>query len=116
MNSALSNLAISLPMARLFSSPKRHRGCFTGLNFGSMFMLCSASSLGTPFMLAGCQAKMSLFSWRNSTSAFLFGIQVRPNGDGLGGIAYHKFHRLGLDGGLERKSGVGDLLLRRGHL
>ena len=48
--------------------------------------------------------------------AFLFGIQVRPNGGGLGGIAYHKFHRLGLDGGLERRSGVGDLLLRHGHL
>ena len=48
--------------------------------------------------------------------AFLFRIQVHPNGDGLGGIAYHKFHRLGLDGGLERRSGVGDLLLLRGHL
>ena len=43
--------------------------------------------------------------------AFLFGIQVRPNGGGLGGIAYHKFHRLGLDGGLERRSGVGDMFL-----
>src|SRR3954471_9877393 len=48
--------------------------------------------------------------------AFLFGIQVRPNGGGLGGIAYHKFHRLGLDGGLECWSGVGNLFLRRGHL
>lgn len=43
--------------------------------------------------------------------AFLFGIQVRPNGGGLGGIAYHKFHRLGLDGGLECWSGVGNLFL-----
>src|SRR3954464_5489822 len=49
-------------------------------------------------------------------SAFLFGIQVRPNGGGLGGIAYHKFHRLGLDGGLECWSGVGNLFLRCGHL
>ena len=48
--------------------------------------------------------------------AFLFGIQVRPNGGDLGGIAYNKFQRLGLDGGLERRSGVGDLLLRRRHL
>ena len=47
--------------------------------------------------------------------AFLFGIQVCPDGGDLGGIAYHKFHRLGLDGGLECRSGVGDLLLRRGH-
>src|SRR3954471_21279776 len=59
-------------MARLFSSPKRHRGCFTGLHFGSIFKLCSASSLGTPFMSAGYQAKMSLFSWRNSTSALSY--------------------------------------------
>ena len=29
--------------------------------------------------------------------AFLFGIQVRPNGDGLGGIAYHKFHQANRD-------------------
>ena len=33
--------------------------------------------------------------------AFLFGIQIRPNGGGLGGIAYHKFHQVGFDGGLE---------------
>ena len=38
--------------------------------------------------------------------AFLFGIQVRPNGGDLGGIAYHKFHRLGLDGGLEAESEI----------
>ena len=35
---------------------------------------------------------------------------------GLGGIAYHKFHRLGLDGGLECWGGVRDLLLRHRHL
>ena len=54
------------------SSPKRRRGCFTSLHFGSMFKLCSISSLGTPFMSAGCQAKMSLFSRRNSTSALSY--------------------------------------------
>src|SRR4051812_29414553 len=47
--------------------------------------------------------------------AFLFRVQVRPNGGGLGGIAYHKFHRLGLDGGLECWGGVRNLFLRRGH-
>src|SRR3954470_21738007 len=72
INLALSNLAISLPMARLFSSPKRRKGCFTGLHFGSMFKLCSASSLGTPFMSVGCQVNMSLFSRRNSTSALSY--------------------------------------------
>src|SRR3954464_4107908 len=102
-------------MARLFSSPKLRRGCFTGLHFGSMFKLCSASSLGTPFMSAGCQAKMSLFSQRNSTSVLSYlGSRFVPMTVTFGGIAYHKFHRLGLNGGLERRSGVGDLLLRRG--
>src|SRR3954464_8760183 len=47
---------------------------------------------------------------------FLFGIQVRPNGGGLGGIAYHKFHRLGFDGGLESWGGVRNLLLRHRNL
>src|SRR4051812_43038463 len=47
---------------------------------------------------------------------FLFDIQVRPNGGGLRGIAYHKFHQLGFYGVLEGWGGVRNLLLRRRHL
>ena len=42
---------------------------------------------------------------------FLFRVQVRPNGGGLGGIAYHKLHRLGFDGDLEGGIRVRNLLL-----
>src|SRR4051794_12843166 len=44
--------------------------------------------------------------------SFLFRVQVHPNGRGLGGIAYHKFHQLGLNGGLEGGIRVRNMLLR----
>ena len=73
MNPAASNLAISCPIAFLFSEEKRLRDSFTGLAFGSTRNLCSANSLGTPGMSDGFHAKMSQFSRRklmSSTSYF----------------------------------------------
>ena len=73
MNPAANNLAISCPMAFLFSVEKRLRDSFTGRAFGSTRSLCSANSLGTPGMSDGFHAKMSQFSRRklmSSTSYF----------------------------------------------
>jgi hypothetical protein len=42
------------------------------LESGIICRACSASSLGTPVMSDGCHAKMSRFSWRNSTSALSY--------------------------------------------
>jgi hypothetical protein len=44
----------------------------TGFALGSMFSACSTSSLGTPGMSEGHQAKISQRSWRNSTSALSY--------------------------------------------
>jgi hypothetical protein len=44
----------------------------TGLAFGSTLSACSTSSLGTPVMSKGHQAKISQRSWRNSTSALSY--------------------------------------------
>src|SRR3954464_15193571 len=71
MNPAANNLAISCPIAFLFSEEKRLRDSLTGRAFGSTRSLCSANSLGTPGMSDGFHAKISQFSWRklmNSTS------------------------------------------------
>src|SRR3954463_16499203 len=73
MNPAARNLAISCPIAFLFSEEKRLRDSFTGLAFGSTHNLCSANSLGTPGMSDGFHTKMSQFSRRklvSSTSYF----------------------------------------------
>src|ERR1043165_777518 len=73
MNPAASSLAISCPIAFLFSEEKRLRDSFTGLAFGSTRNLCSANSLGTPGMSDGFHAKISQFSRRKlmrSTSYF----------------------------------------------
>jgi hypothetical protein len=48
------------------------QGCLTGLAFGSTFSECSTSSLGTPGMSTGHQAKISQRSWRNLTSALSY--------------------------------------------
>src|SRR4051812_27963979 len=69
MNPAANNLAISCPMAFLFSEENRRRESFTGLAFGSTCNLCLANSLGTPGMSAGFHAKMSKFSRRKLTSS-----------------------------------------------
>src|ERR1041384_644141 len=73
MNPAASNLAISCPIAFLFSEEIRLRDSLTGRAFGSTRNLCSANSLGTPGMLDGFHAKTSQFSRRklmSSTSYF----------------------------------------------
>jgi hypothetical protein len=44
----------------------------TGFAFGSTFSACSTSSLGTPGMSEGHQAKISHCSRRNSTSALSY--------------------------------------------
>jgi hypothetical protein len=44
----------------------------TGFALGSMFSTCSTSSLGTPGMSEGHQAKISQRSRRNSTSALSY--------------------------------------------
>src|ERR1041384_2059631 len=69
MNPAASNLAISCPIAFLFSVEKRLRDSFTGRAFGSTRNLCSANSLGTPGMSDGFHAKMSQFSRRKLMSS-----------------------------------------------
>src|SRR3954462_7235084 len=69
MNQAANSLAISCPMAFLFSEENRRRDSFTGLAFGSTCNLCSANSLGTPGISTGFHAKMSQFSRRKLTSS-----------------------------------------------
>ena len=69
MNPATNSLAISCPMAFLFSEENHRRDSFTGLAFGSTCNLCSANSLGTPGISAGFHAKISQFSQRKCTSS-----------------------------------------------
>ena len=72
MNPAASSLAISSPMALRFSSSKRRRRCFTGLEPGRIWRVCSATSLGMPGISEGFHAKMSLLARRKSTSALSY--------------------------------------------
>jgi hypothetical protein len=51
---------------------KRRRRCFTGFDPSLMFNLCSATSLGIPFMLEGFHANTSRFALRKSTSALSY--------------------------------------------
>src|SRR3954471_21703058 len=69
MNPAASSLAISCPIAFLFSEEKCLRDSFTGLAFGSTRSLCSANSLGTPGISDGFHAKISQFSRRKLMSS-----------------------------------------------
>ena len=71
MNPATNSLAISSPMALRFSSSKRRRRYFTGLEPALIFKACSATSLGMPSMSEGLHAKMSPLMWR-STSALSY--------------------------------------------
>ena len=64
--------SISDSIALRFGSEKRRKGCLIGLAIGSKFRWCSASSLGTPGMSAGHQAKIPQRSRRNSTSALSY--------------------------------------------
>jgi hypothetical protein len=79
-----NNLAISLFSTSFLSWVKWRSHCLMGLAFGSRCSSCSINSLGTPDMSAGFHAKMSLFSWRNLTSKFLFGIQTIAHVSHLG--------------------------------
>jgi hypothetical protein len=67
-----SNLCSSAAIAFLLGPSNRQRGCLTGLAFGSTFSAFSTSSLGTPGMYEGHQAKISQRSWRNSMSALSY--------------------------------------------
>jgi hypothetical protein len=51
---------------------KRRRCCFTGFDPGLIFSLCSATSLGIPFMSEGFHANTSRFALRKSTSALSY--------------------------------------------
>ena len=72
MNPATKSFAISSPMALHFSSSKRHRRCFIGLEPGLIFKVCSVTSLEMLGMSKGLHAKMSLLARRKSTSALSY--------------------------------------------
>jgi hypothetical protein len=72
MNPALRSFRISSPIALHLSSLKRCRHYFTGFDPGLMLSLCSATSLGIPFMSKGFNANTSRFALRKSTSALSY--------------------------------------------
>ena len=72
MNPATKSFVISLPMALCFSSSKRCRRYFTGLEPDLIFKACSTTSLGMPSMSEGFHTKISLLAWRKSTSALSY--------------------------------------------
>jgi hypothetical protein len=72
INLAFSSLCNSDAIAFLLGSSNLHNGCLTGFALGSMFNACSMSSLGTPGMSDGHQAKISQRSQRNSMSALSY--------------------------------------------
>jgi hypothetical protein len=72
MNPAFSSLCSSDAIAFLLGSSNHRSGFLTGLALGSTFSACSTSSLGTPGMSEGHQAKISQRSWRNSMSALSY--------------------------------------------
>jgi hypothetical protein len=72
MNSAFSSLCSSDAIAFLLGSSNHRSSCLTGFALGSTFSACSTSSLGTPGMSEGHQAKISQRSRRNSTSALSY--------------------------------------------
>ena len=55
-----------------FPTLKRRRRCFTGLEPGLIFKVCSVTSLRMPGMSEGFHAKMSLLPRRKSTSALSY--------------------------------------------
>jgi hypothetical protein len=69
MKPAFSSMCSSATIALRFDSSNHRRGCLTGLAFGSTLSACSTSSLRTPGMSEGHQAKIPQRSRRNSTSA-----------------------------------------------
>jgi hypothetical protein len=71
-NPAFSSLCNSDAIAFLLGSSNRRNGCLIGFALGSTFNACSTSSLGTPGMSDGHQAKISQRSQRNLTSALSY--------------------------------------------
>jgi hypothetical protein len=69
---AFSSLCNSDAIAFLLDSSNLLNGCFTGFALGSTLSACSTSSLGTPGMSDGHQAKISQRSRRNSMSALSY--------------------------------------------
>ena len=69
MNPAAISFVISFLIAAFLSGENRHSHCFTGLEPSLISILCSTNSLGTPGMLIGFQAKISLLSRRKLVSA-----------------------------------------------
>ena len=69
MNLAIESFAISSPMVLHFPLSKQHKHCFTGLEPGWIFNVCSVTSLRMPGMSKGFHAKMSLLAWRKPASA-----------------------------------------------
>jgi hypothetical protein len=72
MNPAFSSLCSSDAIASLLGLSNRHNGCLTGFALGSTFSACLTSSLGTPGMSEGHQAKISQHSQRNLMSALSY--------------------------------------------
>ena len=72
MNPATKSFTISSSIALRFSSSKRRRRYFTGLEPGLIFKACSATSLEMPGMSEGLHAKMSLLARRKSTSTLSY--------------------------------------------
>jgi hypothetical protein len=67
MNPASNSLCISSPMTLRFSSSKRRKRCFTGLEPAQISKVCSVTSLGMTGISEGLHAKMSMFARRKST-------------------------------------------------
>jgi hypothetical protein len=72
MNPTFSSLCSSDAIAFLLGSSNLHSGYFTGFALGSTFSVCSTSSLGTPGMSEGHQAKISQCSRRNLMSVLSY--------------------------------------------
>ena len=68
MNPAVISFVISFLIAAFLLGENCHSRCFIGLEPSLISILCSANSLGTPGILAGFQAKISLLSRRKLVS------------------------------------------------
>ena len=72
MNPSAKSFTISSPIILCFSSSKRHRHYFTGLELGLIFKACLVTSLKTPSMSKGLHAKISLLARRKSASVLSY--------------------------------------------
>ena len=72
MNLAAESFAISSLMVLCFPSSKRRRHCFTGLESGRIFKVCSTTSLRMPGMSEGFHVKMSLLVRRKPMSVLSY--------------------------------------------